>query len=1298
MKPTRLLNLWLVLALLLGNAPVARTTEAPQALDDITATAAPLRTSPALSTFRDTAQNVISGYEAPVVAAAQSIIAIAAGGYHTCALTSGGGVKCWGHNDSGQLGDGTSADRLTPVDVSGLTSGVTAIAAGAGHTCALTSGGGVKCWGNNYSGQLGDGTTTDRLTSVDVSGLTGGVTAIAAGILHTCALTSEGGVKCWGHNGFHQLGDGTNMDRLTPVSVSGLTNGVTAIAAGGKHTCALTSGGGVKCWGYNDDGQVGDGTTTGRLAPVDVDGLTGGVTAIAAGEWHTCALTSGGGVKCWGYNNDGQVGDGTTTDRLTPIDVSGLMNSVTAIATGSWHTCALTSGNGVKCWGDNHFGQVGDGVGTDRLTPVDVSGLTSGVTAITAGEYHTCALTNEGEVKSWGSNNYGQLGNGTIGARYVPVDVSGLMSSVTAIAVGGTHTCALTSGGGVKCWGDNDYGQLGDGTNTGRFTPVDVSGLTSGVTAIAAGWWHTCALTNGGGVKCWGRNGYAQLGDGTTTKRLTPVDVIGLTSGVAAIAAGPFHTCALTSEGGVKCWGYNLYGQLGDGTTTRRLTPVDVSGLTSDVTAIAAGGYHTCALTSGGAKCWGHNYFGQLGDGTTTDCHTPVDVSGLTSGVTAIASGVQHTCALTSEDRVKCWGSNSYGKLGDGTTADRLTPVDVSGLTSSVTAIAVGGLHTCALTNGGGVKCWGFNRNGQLGDGTGADRLTSVDVSGLTSGVTVIASKALHTCALTNGGGVKCWGDDGYGQVGDGIPAYRTTLVDVIGLDGSGLLDIGFRPNPDGYKFSNGDPGWGRFPKPPTNKDFTIDDLVRMFGSDAVCRLMSPIRGCYVKPEAQRWWVEANLKMNGGHCNGFAVTGLRFFEGLGDQDENEPSDFQDSANAVHDLELENIRRHIAYYFAKGIPRPFTEIYYQAVHRTPGEVLAQLRNSMSSGAPDPMFLILYERQYELGHAVIPYSIEDRGHGVYWVRVYDPNDPDDLERYVAIDDVHDTWSSNLKHTPGAWTGDAGSHNLGAIPISTFNQDPDCPWCDNGLPWSLGQVWFGGQGHLLITDAEGRRIGYVGAQFVDEIPDAFGFAPPGGLGIPSEPTYHLPLTSTYTILVDGQTLTETETVAITQFGPGYAAWVEDLELGPSSQDQLMIAPDGTQLAYQSGENRQATLALALDGVSASHQLQVNSTDIGAGQTVTLTADVGSGQLVFNNAQAGGGEYGLEIKRVSAAGEQWFAHAGLVISATDTHYMEYGAWDGSSPITLQVDRGSDGEMDETLLLDNQVRLVYLPLTLRIH
>ena len=207
-------------------------------------------------------------------------------------------------------------------------------------------------------------------------------------------------------------------------------------------------------------------------------------------------------------------------------------------------------------------------------------------------------------------------------------------SGTAAVSTGGEHTCALTSAGGVKCWGNNSVGQLGDGTTIQRLTAVDVSGLPSGVAAVSAGDDHTCALTTGGGIKCWGYNFYGQLGDGTTTQRTTPVDISSLVSGVAAVAAGGVHTCALTAAAGIKCWGYNFYGQLGDGTTTQRTTPVDVSGLTNGVAAVAAGGEgeggHTCALTTaGGLKCWGRNVFGKLGDGTTTNRTTPVDVSGL---------------------------------------------------------------------------------------------------------------------------------------------------------------------------------------------------------------------------------------------------------------------------------------------------------------------------------------------------------------------------------------------------------------------------------------------------------------------------------------------------------------------------------------------------------------------------------------------------------------------------------------------------------------------------------------------
>jgi alpha-tubulin suppressor-like RCC1 family protein len=378
-----------------------------------------------------------------------------------------------------------------PSTVANPLEGVATISLGEDHTCALTTAGGVKCWGANYEGQLGDGTTTDRTTPVDVSGLSSGVTAVSAGRVYTCALTTSGGIKCWGDNRFGQLGGGTTIGTevcsgsltcsTTPVDVSGLSSGVTAVSAGLFHTCALTTGGGVKCWGANFIGELGDGSTTNRTTPVDVSGLTSGIATVSAGAFYTCALTAGGGVKCWGENFSGQLGDGTTTDRTTPVDVSGLTSGIATVSAGFFHACALTTGGGVKCWGANDYGLLGDGSTTNRTTPVDVSGLSSGVTAISAGTFHTCAVTTGGGVKCWGSNLDGQLGSGPNPAPelcYIyacsttPLDVLGLTSGAAAVSAGGNHTCAITTGGGMKCWGSNGHGQLG--VRGDRSTPPDV--------------------------------------------------------------------------------------------------------------------------------------------------------------------------------------------------------------------------------------------------------------------------------------------------------------------------------------------------------------------------------------------------------------------------------------------------------------------------------------------------------------------------------------------------------------------------------------------------------------------------------------------------------------------------------------------------------------------------------------------------------------------------------------------------------------------------------------------------------
>lgn len=342
-----------------------------------------------------------------------------------------------------------------------------------------------------------------------------------------------------------------------PFDVPGLSSGISSIAPEGcAHACALMASGGVKCWGYNQYGQLGDGTTTEKSFPADVSGLSSGVSAIALGCGHTCALLGTGGVKCWGYNKHGQLGDGTTTDRSTPVDVTGLSSGVSAIAAGGDHTCAILAGGGVKCWGKNNSYQVGNGSSKDRYEPVEVSGISSEALVVTAGTAHTCALLSKGGVKCWGSNLNGALGIGFGKSGDIPVDVPGLSSGVLAVAAGDFYTCVLLAKGGVKCWGSNVDGSIGDGSTTSRPTPVDVTGLSTGVSAITAGAWHACALLATGGVKCWGNNGSGQLGDGSLTNRNTPIDVWELSSGISAIAAGSNHACAIMDTGGVKCWGH----------------------------------------------------------------------------------------------------------------------------------------------------------------------------------------------------------------------------------------------------------------------------------------------------------------------------------------------------------------------------------------------------------------------------------------------------------------------------------------------------------------------------------------------------------------------------------------------------------------------------------------------------------------------------------------------------------------------------------------------------------------------
>lgn len=379
--------------------------------------------------------------------------------------------------------------------------------------------------------------------------------------------------------------------------------------------------------------------------------------------------------------------------------------------------------------------------------------------------------------------------------------------AVPTVASGEAHTCALRANGTVKCWGANDFGELGNGTMKSSDTPVLVKGIRT-ATAISAGYWYACAVLAAGTVKCWGYNGYGQLGRRNLNNAVTPVRVTRVRH-ATAISTGDEHTCALLAAGTVKCWGYNYYGELGNGTFSPTFKARDgdpgwvpasawmpVKGI-RNATAIAAGrGYdapsYTCAvLSTGTAKCWGSNEYGQLGNGTRTGIGvpTPVWVKGIRNA-TAIATGARHACAVLSTGTVKCWGRDGVGQLGDSTQShSRTVPVRVKGIRNA-TAITAGYSHTCALLADRTVMCWGAGGNGQLGNGTLHHAPTPVSVKHIRKATAIGGGGELpgfgHTCALLATGAVQCWGDNSSGQLGNGRHGddemFNPTPVRVVGL------------------------------------------------------------------------------------------------------------------------------------------------------------------------------------------------------------------------------------------------------------------------------------------------------------------------------------------------------------------------------------------------------------------------------------------------------------------------------------------------------------------------------------
>ena len=752
-----------------------------------------LKTNSGCSTFFVTALMLLTSWS-------RATAQIATGTNHTLAIQSTGNVYAWGYNYYGQLGNNTTTEETTAVEVqtaSAALSNVTDVAAGANHSVAVDSNGNAWAWGYNGSGQLGNGTTTNSSVAVQMQNASGnltGITAIAAGDNFTVALKNDGTVWAAGLNSNGQLGIGNTTQQTKAVQVMtsstiALSN-IVSISAGATHAMALDSSGNVWTWGNNSTGQLGIGNTTQQTYAVQVTAISG-IGQIAAGASHSLAMTvNGSAVYAWGYNSSGQLGNNTNTQENSPITMTGVSNAKN-IAAGLGHSVILENDGTVWAVGHNYVGELGIGTTVDSHVAVQMPGV-SGILAIAARGDRTLMYSNVGTILGVGDDFYGALGDGKLGYQLSPYSVTAL-TGVTQVSSGndGYHSLAVTNAGAIYAAGWNSLGQLGNNSEVNSSTFVQVktsSGYLTGITAASAGADHSLALTSGGNVYAWGYGNYGQLGNGANSSQQLPVEVVtasGALANITAIAAGVDHSLALRSDGTVWAWGLNSYGELGNNTTTNSNEAVEVLNTSgtplSNIVAIAAGDNHGLAVdSSGNLWAWGYNSNGQLGDGTTTNRleAEQVNLSGAT--VTQVSGGGFYSLAITSTGTVLAWGNNSYGDLGDGTTTQRLTPVAVQNLTS-VTAIYAGQYHSMAVESNGSVWTWGSNTNGELGNGTldQNNHISPAQISGLTaaSGSNPGSCGGYHNLLVNSSGVLTSWANGMYGQLGDNQFGYASSPV-----------------------------------------------------------------------------------------------------------------------------------------------------------------------------------------------------------------------------------------------------------------------------------------------------------------------------------------------------------------------------------------------------------------------------------------------------------------------------------------------------------------------------------------
>jgi alpha-tubulin suppressor-like RCC1 family protein len=763
------------------------------------------------------------------VLAGKPVVAVAAGGSHSLALCANGTVAAWGSNYYGQLGNNGTNDSKVPVAVStsGVLSGrsVVAIAAGTSHSLALCADGAMAAWGDNFFGQLGYNGFTNSYVPVAVtaSGVLAGttVTDIAAGGSHCLVKCANGTAAAWGYNYSGQLGNNSTSSSRVPVAVnaSGILAGraVIAVAAGDSHSVALTA------LPLSADANLAGLTVTAATSipafpsgpaafAASVPRATTGITVTpAVSEPHAILAVNSVPVSSGTASAAIPLVPGTTNITLTvtaedratvkthtlsifrpePVDITFDSPTRSALVFAAYDATGNTAafhlnfkpdpGSRIAVINNTGPGFIGGrfaGLEQGQLVELAFQEVTYQFIAnYYGGTGNDLVLQWAGQgAAAWGDNYFGQLGNNSKTSSSVPVTVAndGVLAgkTVVSIATGDSHSLALCANGTVAAWGSNSFGQLGRPGGTSSVpVAVEAGGVLAGktVVAVSSGDDHNLALCADGTVAAWGYNAFGQLGNIGSNGGSVPVAVSldGALAGksVVAVAAGDSHSLALCADGTMVAWGYNAYGQLGNRSTTDSTVPVAVNsgGLLAGkaVVAVSTGSAFNLALClDGTVVAWGYNGYGQLGNNSLNSSSVPVAItaSGVLAGktVVAVAAGGAHSLALCADGSLAAWGWNSYGQLGNNSTTDSTVPVAVTAsgalANKTVIAIAAGTFHSLALCSDGTVAAWGRNSDGRLGDGTTVSRSVPVESHGygVLAGRPVMAISAggWHTATL----------------------------------------------------------------------------------------------------------------------------------------------------------------------------------------------------------------------------------------------------------------------------------------------------------------------------------------------------------------------------------------------------------------------------------------------------------------------------------------------------------------------------------------------------------------------